>query len=47
MSVADTRGARRRMVLRYRQGHIRTVSESIEAERLKAARYVAGKPKKR
>ncbi len=38
MSVAQTRPARRKIRLRYRNASMRSVSESIAAERRKAAR---------
>ena len=38
MSVAQTKAARRKIKLRYRNGSVRSVSESMAAERAKAAR---------
>lgn len=46
MSVSQTRAARHRIKLRYRNPAQRSVSESIAAERTKAARAAAAKGKK-
>ena len=47
MSVAQTRAARQKIKLRYRGGRIRSVSESMAAERAKAAREARAKMTKK
>ena len=48
MSAADCRASRRKMILRYgRPGAKRTVAESIQAERAKAARQLSASKKKK
>jgi len=48
MSVAQTRAARRKMILRYRNpGYRKTVAEAIAEERRAAAREAARKATKK
>ena len=45
MLVAQTKAARRKIKLRYRKGSVRSVAESMAAERAKAAREARAKKK--
>lgn len=46
MTVSQSKGARRKILLRYKRPHMKSVADSIAQERFRAAREIAAKKRK-